>query len=109
MTDPTIPQRVLFPDLGSKPVVATFDREQASSDGGTVLLKAAERVYDLVKRFARCLVDTRAPEKIRHTLEDLIGQRVFGICVRPSGRERCRPPRRGSHPQAAAGAGPGQR
>ena len=29
--------------------------------------------------------------------------------VRPSGRERCRPPRRGSHPQAAAGAGPGHR
>ena len=29
MTGPTIPQRVLFPDLGGKPVVATFDREQA--------------------------------------------------------------------------------
>ena len=88
MTDPIIPQRVLFPDLGSKPVVATFDREQASSDGGAVLLKAAERVYDLVKRFARCLVDTRAPEKIRHTLEDLIGQRVFGIaCGHPDGND----------------------
>ena len=88
MTDPTIPQRVLFPDLGSKPVVATFDREQASSDGGAVLLKAAERVYGLVKRFARCLVDTRAPEKIRHTLEDLIGQRVFGIaCGHPDGND----------------------
>ena len=34
MTDFTIPQRVLFPELGGKPVVATFDREQASSDGG---------------------------------------------------------------------------
>ena len=88
MTDPTIPQRVLFPDLGSKPVVATFDREQASSDGGAVLLKAAERVYDLVKGFARCLVDKRAPEKIRHTLEDLIGQRVFGIaCGHPDGND----------------------
>ena len=59
MTDPTIPQPVLFPDRGSKPVVATFDREQASSDGGAVLLKTAARVYDLVKRFARWLVDTR--------------------------------------------------
>ena len=44
MTDPTIPQRVLFPELGGKPVVATCDREQASSDGGAVLLKAAEWV-----------------------------------------------------------------
>ena len=47
MTDPTIPQRVLFPELGGKPVVATFDREQASSDGGAVLVKAAEREFRL--------------------------------------------------------------
>ncbi len=45
MTDPTIAQSVLFPDLFDKPLVATFDREQSSSDGGAVLLKAAERVY----------------------------------------------------------------
>ena len=49
MTDPTIPQRVLFPELLGKPVVAAFDREQASSDGGAVLLKVAERVYGLVQ------------------------------------------------------------
>ena len=68
--------------------MATFDREQASSDGGAVLLTAAERVYDLVQRFARCLVDKRAPEKIRHPLADLVGQRVFGIaCGYPDGND----------------------
>ena len=68
--------------------MATFDREQASSDGGAILLKAADRVYGLVKTFARCLVDGRAPEKIRHTLEDLVGQRVFGIaCGHPDGND----------------------
>ena len=72
MTDPTIAQPVLLPNLVDKPVVATFDREQASADGGAVLLEAAERVNGLVKAFAQCLVDKRAPEKIRHTLEDLI-------------------------------------
>ena len=88
MTNPTIPQTVRFPDLFDKPLVATFDREQASSDGGAVLLKAAERVYGLVKAFARCLVDKRAPEKVRHTLEDLVGQRVFGIaCGHPDGND----------------------
>ena len=49
MTPGTIPQTVLFPDLFAKPLVATFDREQASSDGGAVLLTAAERVYGVVK------------------------------------------------------------
>ena len=88
MTDPTIAHSVLFADLFDKPVVATFDREQASSDGGAILLKAADRVYGLVKTFARCLVDGRAPEKIRHTLEDLVGQRVFGIaCGHPDGND----------------------
>ena len=79
MTPHTIPQPVLFPDLFAKPLVATFDQEHASSDGGAVLLKAAERVYGVVKAFARCLADQRAPGKIRHTLADLIGQRIFGI------------------------------
>ena len=79
MTTDTVPQTVLLPDLFDKPLVAKFEQEQASSDGGAVLLKAAERVYGLVKAFAQCLVDKRAPDKIRHTLADLIGQRVFGV------------------------------
>ena len=88
MTTDTIPQTVLFPDLFDKPLVAKFDREQASSDGGAVLLKAAERVYGLVKAMGRCLADARAPGKIRHTLEDLIGQRVFAIaCGHPDGND----------------------
>ena len=88
MTPHTIPQTVLFPDLFDKPLVATFNQEHASSDGGAVLLKAAERVYGLVKAFARCLADKRAPGKIRHTLADLIGQRVFGIaCGHPDGND----------------------
>ena len=88
MTPDTIPQSVLFPDLFDKPLVATFNQEHASSDGGAVLLKAAERVYGLVKAFARCLADKRAPGKIRHTLADLIGQRVFGIaCGHPDGND----------------------
>ena len=42
----------------------------------------------LVKAFGRCLVDRRAPEKVRHTLEDLAGQRVFGIaCGHPDGND----------------------
>ena len=46
----TIPQTVLFPDLFDKPLVATFNQEHASSDGGAVLLKAAERVYQPVAK-----------------------------------------------------------
>ena len=34
VTPDKISQTVLFPELFDKPLVATFDREQASSDGG---------------------------------------------------------------------------
>ena len=84
----TIPQTVLFPDLFKKPLVATFDQQHASSDGGAVLLKAAERSYGLIEGFAECVVDDRQPGKVRHTLADLLGQRIFGIaCGHPDAND----------------------
>lgn len=79
MTTETIPQTVLFPDLFDRPLIATFDQPHASSDGGAVLLKAAERRYGLIDGIARCLVDERQPGKVRHTLADLLAQRIFGL------------------------------
>src|SRR5438132_1399082 len=79
LRDDTIPQTVLFPDLFTKPLVATFDQPHASSDGGAVLLKAAEARYGLIDGFARCLVDDRQSGKVRHTLTDLLAQRIFGL------------------------------
>ena len=79
MNSDTIPQTVLFPDLFDKPLVATFDQPDASSDGGAVLLKAAEARYGLIDGFARCLVDDRQPGKVQHTLRDLLAQRIFGL------------------------------
>src|SRR6266566_2092127 len=79
LRDDTIPQTVLFPDLFIKPVIATFDQPHASSDGGAILLKAAEARYGLIDGFARCLVDDRQPGKVRHTLQDLLAQRIYGL------------------------------
>jgi hypothetical protein len=79
LTTETIPQSVLFPDLFDRPLVATFDQPHASSDGGAVLLKAAERRYGLIEGFARGLVDPRQPAKVRHTLGDLLAQRIFAL------------------------------
>ena len=88
MKDDTIPQTVLFPELVDKPLVVTFDQPHASSDGGAVLLKAAERQYGVIEGFAECLVDDRQPGKVRHTLADLLGQRIFGIaCGHPDGND----------------------
>ena len=88
MTTDTVSQPVLFPNLFDEPLHARFDQPHTSSDGGAALLKAAEKVYGLVAGFVRCLVDRREPGKGRHTLADLLGQRIFGIaCGHPDGND----------------------
>ena len=57
MTTDTISQTVLFPNLFDKPLLAQFDQPHTSSDGGAVLLKAAETGYGLVAGFVRCLAE----------------------------------------------------
>jgi hypothetical protein len=84
----TIAQTVLFPNLFDKPLIATFDQPQASSDGGAVLLKAAEARYGMIDGFARCLVEDRQPGKVQHTLRDLLAQRIFGLaCGHPDAND----------------------
>jgi len=66
-------------DPKMKPVVAAFDAEHASSDGGAILLKGIDTHLGLTKRLAACLQDARQPGKIQHQTLELVRQRVFGI------------------------------
>lgn len=79
MTDFTATQCLLFSDFENKPVVLAFDQRRGSSDGGAVLLKAAERRYELIAHMAGCLRDERQAGKVDHSLQDLFKQRVFSI------------------------------
>ena len=64
----------------AKPVVARFDRPDASTDGGLVLLKALDTQLGLTARLAGCLDDARDPGKVRHETIELLQQRIFGLC-----------------------------
>ncbi len=72
-------QSVLFPSIFCKPVVASFDQPDSSSDGGAILLKAIDSELGLTERLARCIRETREEGKIVHPLLDLFRQRVYGI------------------------------
>jgi hypothetical protein len=72
-------QSVLFPSLFHKPVVASFDQPDSSSDGGAILLKAIDSELNLTERLAACIRETREEGKIVHPLLDLFRQRVYGI------------------------------
>ena len=79
MSDDTTTQCVLFPGIFRKPLVARFDQRQGSSDGGALLLKAAERRYGLLDVWSDCLRDQRQAAKVDHGLRELLAQRVFSI------------------------------
>jgi hypothetical protein len=72
---------LLFGDSADRPVTAVFDLPNASSDGGAVLLKAADRRLGLLSRLAGALVDERQPGKVRHAFADLLGQRIYGLAL----------------------------
>jgi len=72
-------QCLLFTNIFPKPVVAQFDQRQSSSDGGAILLKAADRRLQLTAALAACLKDERQPGKVDHAMEELLAQRIFGI------------------------------
>jgi hypothetical protein len=91
VTDDTTTQRVLFPELFKKAVVAMFDQDRGSSDGGAILLKAVDERLGLSERLAGCLVEWRQPGKIAHELVELFRQRVFAIaCGYPDSNDAAR-------------------
>lgn len=79
MPEVTTTQCCLFPKDFVKPLVVRFDDEQGSSDGGAILLKAADERLGLAKSLLACMSDERDPNRITHELEELFAQRVFGI------------------------------
>ncbi len=79
MANNTIKQGVLFKGLSKKNIVAQFDQEHASSDGGAVLLKALDDRLKLSSTLAACLSDTRQQSKVLHSLPELFRQRMFSI------------------------------
>jgi hypothetical protein len=73
-----------------KPVVARFAQAHATTDGG-VLLKALDAQLRVTEQLAGCLRDSRASHKIRHLLEDLLRQQVFGLaCGYEDGNDTAR-------------------
>ena len=70
-----------FTAVEGRAVVAEFDGGAVTSDAGGLLLGAADKAIDLVRRLAGCFRDARDPRFIEHAVATLVGQRVFGIAL----------------------------
>jgi hypothetical protein len=91
MATDCIPQLTFTFQENRRPVVTRFDQAHASTDGGAVLLTALDAQLRLTDQMAACLVDRRDPEKIRHSVRDLLRQRIFGLaCGYEDGNDAAR-------------------
>jgi hypothetical protein len=81
LADDTTTQCWLFPDLLRKPIVVQFDDHRGSSDGGALLLGAADARLGLTASVAAALRDRRDANRISHELVELLTQRVMAIAL----------------------------
>jgi len=65
----------------SRRVEAGFTAGRVSSDGGALLLREVDRKINLLERLAACFEDGRDPERIEHTIQQMLSQRIYGLAL----------------------------
>ena len=73
--------RFEFHQLSQRKVKARFDGGKITSDAGVLLLREVEQRTGLVAGLTACFRDHRDPRLIEHTVEELLGQRIYGLCL----------------------------
>ena len=74
--------RFEFARVEGRAVVAGVRRWRRSPPTpGRCCLGATDRAIGLVRRFAACFVDHRAPDQVEHSVATLVGQRVFALAL----------------------------
>lgn len=70
-----------FQGLNHREVVAKFDGGNVTSDAGALLLREAAMGSRIIDRFAECFTDYRNKDLIEFSVRELLGQRIFGLCL----------------------------
>lgn len=61
--------------------MARFDGGTISSDGGALLLRETDRRLNLLPRLAQSFLDGRAPDRVEHSILEMVSQRVYGLAL----------------------------
>lgn len=80
MVEPTQPLAGLSP-VNGKPLVARFDGGELSSDSGLLVLRQVEERLDIAGRLAVAVADPRTPEKVQHSVADILRFRMLMIAA----------------------------
>ena len=68
-----------FPAVQRKKVTAAFDGGRLTSDGGVMLLAAAERRLGIADKLAALIADSRDPKLVTHSIADILRARILAI------------------------------
>lgn len=76
-----IPEQFKFEREKSRPVVVNFQGGTVTSDAGLSLITELDRKRRITSRFAGCFKDYRDVNRIEHSINGLIAQRVYGLIM----------------------------
>jgi hypothetical protein len=65
----------------SRRVVAEFNADRLTTDGGSPLLRQVDWRIGLLRRFAECFLDRRDPLRIEHSVAEMVAQRVYAMAL----------------------------
>ena len=68
-----------FPAVGGKKVTAAFDGARMTSDGGVLLLAAAERRLGIARTLAALIADPRNPLLVTHSVADNLRAHMLAV------------------------------
>ncbi len=74
-------ETIQYHALGTREVRGQFDGGDISTDAGGLLLRETEKRTGILKQFAECFRDYRDPRFVEHGIEQLVSQRVYGLCL----------------------------
>lgn len=75
------PKQFRFEQPKSPPVVVNFNGGLVTSDAGLTLITEIDRKLQITSQFAQCFQDYRKPNRIDHSIESLIKQRIYGLVM----------------------------
>ena len=74
-------QTFAFSSMQKRQLVVDFQGGAITTDGGAIWLREVDRKLGLIDRLTDCLHDPRDSRRVRHTLSDLLRQRIFQIAL----------------------------
>jgi hypothetical protein len=75
------PKQFRFEQPKSSPVVVNFNGGMVTSDAGLTLITEIDRKLQITSQLAQCFQDYRQSNRIDHSIESLIKQRIYGLVM----------------------------